>query len=269
VGPTTSEPKVQGQFAFDGASVLVTGGTRGIGRGIAEAFLRAGASTTVCARKEPEPDQIPSVAGRSAHFVRADVREPEQAAGVVAAVVEQFGRLDVLVNNVGGSPAVPAAEASPRFFTSVVTLNLLAPFFCAQAANAVMQEQSSGGCIVNIGSVSGTRPSPGTAAYGAAKAGLINLTRTLAIEWAPLVRVNCVVAGLMATEAAVDHYGGPEGIGAVAKTVPAGRMGTPEDVAGVCLFLASSLASFVSGAAVEAHGGGESPPFLSALESLG
>ena len=145
-----------------------------------------------------------------------------------------------------------------------MALNLLAPFYCAQAANAAMQGQSQGGNIINIASVSALRPSPGTAAYGAAKAGLVNLTRTLAVEWAPKVRVNCVVAGLVATESAEDHYGGPAGIGAVAATIPLGRMGSPGDVAGICLFLASPLASYVSGSALEAHGGGEWPSFLKA-----
>jgi NAD(P)-dependent dehydrogenase (short-subunit alcohol dehydrogenase family) len=126
-------------------------------------------------------------------------------------------------------------------------------------------QAGGGGSIVNIGSVSGLRPSPGTAAYGAAKAGLVNLTRTLAVEWAPKVRVNCVVAGMIATEAAEDHYGGAAGLAAVAATVPLGRMGTPEDVAGACLFLSSPLASYVSGAALEVHGGGEGPAFLAAL----
>ena len=130
-----------------------------------------------------------------------------------------------------------------------------------------MQQSADGGCIVNIGSVSALRPSPGTAAYGAAKAGLVSLTRSLAMEWAPKVRVNCVVAGMIATEAAEDHYGGPAGLAAVAATVPLGRMGTPGDVAGACLFLASpSLASYVSGAALEVHGGGERPPFLGVVE---
>ena len=109
-----------------------------------------------------------------------------------------MGRLDVLVNNAGGSPSVPAADASPRFFASVVALNLLAPFYCARAANAVLQA-GEGGSILNIGSVSGVRPSPGTAAYGAAKAGLISLTQTLAVEWAPKVRVNCLTAGMVDT----------------------------------------------------------------------
>ena len=154
----------------------------------------------------------------------------------------------------------------PGFFESIVALNLLAPLYCAQAANAVMQGQEEGGSIVNIASVSGIRPSPGTAAYGAAKAGLINLTQSLAIEWAPKVRVNCLSAGMVATEAADDHYGGPEGMAAVAATVPLGRFGTPEDVAGLCLFLASPLAGYVTGANLVAHGGGERPAFLAAVE---
>jgi NAD(P)-dependent dehydrogenase (short-subunit alcohol dehydrogenase family) len=182
----------------------------------------------------------------------------------VAAVVERFGRLDVVVNNAGGSPPAAAATASPRFSTSIVALNLLAPLHVAQAANAVMQEQEEGGAIVNIGSVSGLRPSPGTAAYGAAKAGLVNLTATLAVEWAPKVRVNCVSAGMVHTEASDEHYGDEAGVAAVAATVPLGRMAEPDDVADACLFLASPAASYVSGANLVLHGGGERPAFLDA-----
>jgi NAD(P)-dependent dehydrogenase (short-subunit alcohol dehydrogenase family) len=259
---------------FTGRVVIVTGGARGIGRGITEGFLKAGAEVVVCGRTHVDDDQLPSgVDGdgvsRRAHFVSADVRDAEQAAAMVAAAVERHGRLDVLVNNAGGSPSADAASASPRFTTSIVQLNLLAPLHCAQAANAVMQGQEDGGSIVNITSVSGIRPSPGSAAYGAAKAGLINLTRTLAMEWAPSVRVNCIVAGMIATEAASDHYGGPEGLKAVAATVPLRRMGTPADVAGICLFLVSPLASYLSGSVIEAHGGGEWPPFLAAVDSVG
>ncbi len=159
--------------------------------------------------------------------------------------------------------------ASARFSASIVTLNLLAPLYCAQAANSAMQEQEDGGSIVNIASVSGIRPSPGTAAYGAAKAGLINLTQSLAIEWAPRVRVNTLSAGLVATDGAEDHYGGPEGMARVAATVPLGRFGTPQDVAGLCLFLASPLAAYVSGANLVAHGGGEWPAFLAAADGPG
>ena len=156
------------------------------------------------------------------------------------------------------------ADASPRFVEAVVGLNLLAPLWCAQSAHKVMAVQEDGGSIVNVASVSGLRPSPGASAYGAAKAGLINLTTTLALEWAPLVRVNCVTAGLLDTGAGDDYYGGPGGLERVAATVPLGRMGTPEDVAQACLFLASPAASYVSGANLVLHGGGEWPAYLRA-----
>ncbi|MGD0314020.1 MAG: SDR family oxidoreductase [Acidimicrobiales bacterium] len=260
-----------GELDFSGRVAVVTGGAKGIGRGIATAFLSAGADVVVCGRNSVDVADLPSATDptgteRRAVFVAGDVRQADQASSVVDAAVERFGRLDTLVNNAGGSPQVAAAEASPRFSASIVALNLLAPLYCAQAANAVMQGQDEGGSIVNIASVSGVRPSPGTAAYGAAKAGLIHLTQSLAIEWAPKVRVNSVTAGLVATEAADAHYGGPEGMAAVAATVPLGRFGTPEDVAGLCLVLASPLAAYVSGANLVAHGGGEWPAFFTAVQ---
>ncbi len=254
---------------FTGRVAVVTGGAKGIGRGIARAFLAAGADVVVCGRTPVAEADLPSVViadGRSrrAHFVGGDVREADQATAVIAAAVDRFGRIDTLVNNAGGSPSVDAAAASPRFSASIVALNLLAPLYCAQAANNHMQDQDEGGSIVNITSVSGLRPSPGSSAYGAAKAGLINLTQTLAVEWAPKVRVNAVSAGLVATEAADEYYGGPAGMARVAATVPLGRFGTPEDVAGPCLFLASPMAAYVTGANLVAHGGGEWPAFLAA-----
>ena len=251
-----------GDRPFAGRAVLVTGGCRGVGRGIAIRFLAAGADVAVCCRHRPE--ELPAADGREAVFLEGDVRDPDQVAALVAAVIERFGRLDVVVNNAGGSPPADAATASPRFSTSIVALNLLAPLHVAQAANAVMQEQEEGGAIVNIGSVSGMRPSPGTAAYGAAKAGLVNLTATLAVEWAPKVRVNCVSAGMVRTEQADLHYGDEAGIAAVAATVPLGRLGEPGDVAEACLFLASRASSYISGANLVLHGGGERPAFLDA-----
>jgi NAD(P)-dependent dehydrogenase (short-subunit alcohol dehydrogenase family) len=245
----------------------------GICGSASEAFLAAGADVMVCGRTEVADGSLPTgqeAAGtvRRAGFVVADLRDPDQATAVVRATVERFGRLDVLVNNAGGSPNAEAATVSPRFSASIINLNLLAPLYCAQAANAVMQAQESGGSIINIASVSGLRPSPGTAAYGAAKAGLLNLTQSLAVEWAPKVRVNSLSAGLVATEAADDHYGGVGGMAAVAATVPLGRFGTPQDMAGICLFLASPLAAYVSGANLVAHGGGERPAFLAAVEAV-
>jgi NAD(P)-dependent dehydrogenase (short-subunit alcohol dehydrogenase family) len=262
-----------GPLDFHGQVVVVTGGGRGIGRAVTEAFLAAGADVVVCGRTELSGDGLPtgtdaSGTVRTAGFVVADVRDPDQAAAVVDAAVERHGRLDVLVNNAGGSPYVDAATASPRFLTSVVNLNLLAPLYCAQAANAVMQGQHEGGSIVNVASVSGMRPSPGTAAYGAAKAGLLNLTCTLAVEWAPKVRVNAVSGGLIATDGGDDHYGGPAGAAAAAATVPMGRFGTPAEMAGICVFLASPMAGYVTGANIVAHGGGERPAFLTAVEGI-
>jgi NAD(P)-dependent dehydrogenase (short-subunit alcohol dehydrogenase family) len=247
---------------FTGRAVLITGGSRGIGRGIAEAFLAAGADVAVCGRKEP--GELPSAGGRRAMFVSADVRDAKQVEDMVNEVVEGLGRLDVLVNNAGGAPFAEAASASPRFSEKIIQLNLTAALHCAQQANRVMQSQTSGGLIINIASVSGIRPSPGTAAYGAAKAGLINLTGTLAIEWGPKVRVNVISAGMIRTEQAQLHYGNEEGIARIADTVPLKRLGTPEDVAGACLYFASPLASYVSGANLVLHGGGETPAFLSA-----
>jgi NAD(P)-dependent dehydrogenase (short-subunit alcohol dehydrogenase family) len=238
--------------------VVVTGGGRGIGRGIAERFLFVGAKVVICGRNAP-----PSPVG-DAVFVQADVRDADAAATVIQSAVGRFGRLDVLVNNAGGSPPAVAATASPRFSTSIIALNLLAPLYLAQRANAVMQAQAEGGVIVNVASVSGTRPSPGTAAYGAAKAGLLNLTQSLAIEWAPKVRVNAVTPGPVHTEQSKLHYGDDAGVAAVDATVPMGRMATPRDVAEACFFLASPEAAYLTGANILVHGGGERPAFLAA-----
>jgi NAD(P)-dependent dehydrogenase (short-subunit alcohol dehydrogenase family) len=251
---------------FSGKVVLVTGGARGVGRGITEKFLAAGADVVICGRNEP--DALPEVDGRAAVFTPADVRDVEQVDRAVQFAADHCGRLDVLVNNAGGAPFADAATASPRFSESILRLNLIAPLNLAQRANAVMQDQDSGGSIVNIASVSGVRPSPGTAAYGAAKAGLLSLTQSLAVEWAPKVRVNAVTAGMIQTEQAHLHYGDEAGLAAVAATVPLGRMGLPEDVGDVCVFLASPLASYVSGANILMHGGGEKPAFLAAAKNV-
>lgn len=247
---------------FTGKVVLVTGGGKGVGRGISLRFLQCGAEVVICGRQQPE--SLPTHQGRSAQFIACDVRDIEQLQALVTATVERFGRLDVLVNNAGGAPHAEAATASPRFSESILRLNLLAPLNLCQLANQVMQGQAEGGAIINICSVSATRPSPGTAAYGAAKAGLLNLTRSLAVEWAPKVRVNAVTAGLILTEQAELHYGDAAGVARVAAGIPLQRMAMPEDIGDTCLYLASRLASYVSGADLCVHGGGERPAFLDA-----
>ncbi|WP_406423444.1 SDR family oxidoreductase [Streptomyces sp. NBC_00873] len=249
---------------FTGRVVVVTGGTKSIGAAIAEAFLGAGADVVVCGRNEP--GSLPGSNGRHAVFLPADVRDPAAAARLVDGAVDRFGRLDVLVNNAGGSPDAEAATVSPRFVEKIVALNLLAPFYVAQAANRVMRTQSGGGSVINIGSVSAHDPQPGTAAYSAAKAGLLTLTRALALEWAPKVRVNHITTGLIRTESAAAVYG-EDGGAAVARVVPMERMAVPQDVAGACLYLAGGLASYVNGADLAVHGGGEFPSRYLAVKS--
>ncbi|MCY1281323.1 3-alpha-hydroxycholanate dehydrogenase (NADP(+)) [compost metagenome] len=256
---------MQDPMDFSGKVVLVTGGGKGVGRGISQRFLERGATVVICGRQVP--DSLPAHAGRAALFLPCDLRDVEQAQQLIDTIVERHGRLDVLVNNAGGAPNADAASASPRFSESIIRLNLLAPLNLCQFANRVMQAQAEGGAIINICSVSATRPSPGTAAYGAAKAGLLNLTRSLAVEWAPKVRVNAVTAGLIRTEQAELHYGDAAGIARVAATIPLQRLAEPEDIGDACLYLASPLARYVSGADLGVHGGGERPAFLAAAQS--
>jgi NAD(P)-dependent dehydrogenase (short-subunit alcohol dehydrogenase family) len=247
---------------FTGQVVLVTGGGKGVGRGISQRFLEAGATVVVCGRNPPQT--LPEGAGRRASFITADVRDAEAVDMLVASVIEQYGRLDVLVNNAGGTPYALAADASPRFHESMIRLNLLAPLLLAIKANAVMQRQAEGGTVVFIGTVGAFDARPGTATYAAAKAGVVSLARSLAVEWAPKVRVVSISPGLVLTEQAHQHYGDAAGIAAVAATVPLGRMAQPVDIGDACVFMASRRASYVSGVDLLVHGGGERPAFLDA-----
>jgi NAD(P)-dependent dehydrogenase (short-subunit alcohol dehydrogenase family) len=240
-----------------GSVVVVTGGTRGVGRGIAQRFAESGATVAVIARTES--DDLPD--GWS--FARADLRDGEAAWNAIDEIAGRHGRIDVLVNNAGGTPPANTATATPRFTERVVALNLFAAIFCSQRANHWMQE-SEGGSIVNVSSLSGIRPSPSSAAYGAAKAGLVSFTETAAMEWAPKVRVNCLTLGLVRTELAHLFYGDEESIARVSATVPLGRMAVPRDAGDLCLLLASPLAAYVTGANLVAHGGGEPPPYIDA-----
>ena len=241
---------------LSGRIALVTGGSRGIGRGIAAVLVEAGATVVTCGRSD-----VTDPAAGTEHLV-CDVRDAEAVEALVARIVAIHGHLDLLVNNAGGAPYALAADSSQRLDDKILGLNLSAVLTISKAANAVMQQQSAGGAIVNISSVSALRPSPGTASYGAAKAGVDSLTKTLAVEWGPKVRVNSIDVGLCRTEQTDDHYGDDATVAAVEATIPLGRMAEPEEVGRVVAFLVSDLASYVSGANLACHGGGEPPVFL-------
>lgn len=248
---------------LSGQVALVTGGTRGIGRAIAGRLAAAGCAVTVCGRSAPE------ALSNGIEFRAADVRDAEQATALVDAVAAAHGRLDIVVNNAGGSPSSDAATASPRFAEAIVRLNLLAPLYVAQAAHPHLVA-AGGGSIVNIASVAGARPAPGTAVYGAAKAGLLSLTQSLAQEWGGAgIRVNALIVGLMQTEDAAATYGDDAAQAAVAASLPLGRMGRGGDVGDAVLYLCSPLAAYVSGARLQVDGGGERPYFLELVRGSG
>ncbi len=256
-----------GEKGLSGKVVLVTGGSRGIGRGICGAFLDQGAGVYTCGRHAPE-EAIRGNTASAATFIKADVREPEQVEQLIQQIISEQGRLDCLVNNAGGGPPMDAASALPKLTEAIIRLNLLAPLLVSQKSWPALKQHR--GSIINIASVSALRASPGSMAYGAAKAGLLSATLSLAQEWAPEVRVNAIIAGLIKTEAAQAHYGGAAGIAALEARLPARRMGMPDDIAQACLYLADGdKAAYISGASLAVYGGGEPPGLLAIVAEAG
>lgn len=245
--------------SFAGKVVIITGGSRGIGRGIAEAFAMAGAQVAIVARDAEKCEAAATEIGHGCIGYGANTGDPEGAASVIADVVERFGRIDVLVNNAATNPyAGLVIDVDQPRWQKTLTVNLTAPLVWSQNAWTRSMRDSDGGCaIVNISSVGGLWTSRDHGAYDISKAALNHLTKQLAAELGPKVRVNAIAPGLVKTSfnrlLFVDD---PEG-SKLAKDYPTGRIGRPEDIAAATLFLASDLAGWITGQVLAIDGGGQ------------
>jgi NAD(P)-dependent dehydrogenase (short-subunit alcohol dehydrogenase family) len=252
-----SSPKTR--FDFSGQTVVVTGGSRGIGRQICESFADAAAKVHTCSRREVEV----AFEHSSIESEIVDVRDADATEAWLARCASASGGIDVLVNNAGGAPSVPSSEITPKLTNKILELNLNAPLVLCQQVYRHMMALETGGVIVNIVSISSNRPTPGSVAYGAAKSGLMNATTSFAVEWGPKIRVNCIVSGLVVTELTEGHYGDAAQMKKITDSIPAKRFARTDEIAHACLFLAARDSSYVSGAALEVTGGGEWPPTIS------
>lgn len=241
--------------ALSGRRALVTGSTRGIGRAVAEAMAAAGARVAVTSRDAAAAQAVAAELGGGAVGLGADLTREDGPSTLVGAAVEVLGGLDVLVNNAGMAMVAGAVELSPADWRRTIELDLSAVFFCAREAARCMLAQGSG-AIVNVSSIQAFTPLARRVAYATAKAGVVGMTRALAAEWAPTVRVNAVAPGYVETQMVEELVrAGRLDAGAVAARTPLGRMARPEEIAGAVVFLASDAASYVTGETLMVDGG--------------
>lgn len=250
------------RFRLDGKVAIVTGGGQGIGRATAVALAEAGADVVVAARTESDIDEVAAgiaSIGRRALAVPTDVMDSDALDVLVERTVAELGRLDVLVNNAGGSPPRAAIDTSAEFMERAFRFNAVSPFLLAQRAARAMVDSAGEGAIVNVSSRSSQQVVPGFTAYGTAKAALNKITVSLAAEWAPRVRVNALSVGAVATRALDVVLADDDMRRALEAGTPMGRAGTPDDIAAAVLWLASPAGGWVTGKVVEVDGGAESP----------
>lgn len=243
---------------FSGKVVLVTGGGSGLGRGIGYRFAEAGADLVINYLHSAESaaelaSQVTSL-GRQARTIQADVTQKAGVDALIEDTVAAFGHLDVLINNAGIYPLSPVTEMSEEEWDQVLDANLRSTFLCTQAAARQMIRQGSGGAVVNIASIEAINPAPMHSHYNAAKGGVLMYTQAAANELGPHgIRVNAVSPGLIWRESLDTDW--PDGVARYRQAAPLRRLGTPEDVADACLFLASDGARWITGANLVVDGG--------------
>jgi NAD(P)-dependent dehydrogenase (short-subunit alcohol dehydrogenase family) len=245
-------------FSLADRVAIVTGAGRGIGKGIALGLAKAGAHVVAAARTVPEIEEVAAEIrkmGVRGLPIPTDVSKSDQVDHMVQRTMEEFGRIDILVNNAAGVFYAPFENIREKGWNMIMQACLTSTFLCTKAAGLIMLKQKKGN-IINISSIAGTDCLPGSAPYAAAKAGMINLTRTLAMEWGPHgIRVNCIAPGTVDTPGTHEVLHDPVRRKAMIRRIPLGRIAQPEDIAGTVVYLASDASAFVTGETIMFTGG--------------
>ena len=254
-----SESDTMNQFRLDGRVALITGGSRGLGLSMATGLAQAGAVTVLCSRKAAEAQQaaasIRKETGRESVGLAGDVTDEASVSGLVQSVVSRFGRLDVLVNSAGVNIRHPVEEFPPAEFRQIIDTNLTGTWLCCRAVAPVLREHKRGS-VINVGSALGAIGIPERSAYCASKAGVLGMTRVLALEWAPFgVRCNALCPGPFLTEINRPLLAHPEKVQAVVGQTAFNRWGELFEIRGAAVFLASDASSYMTGSALYVDGG--------------